>query len=546
MGNQYFRMRNYKAEVAIVGGGIAGITAALELLNLGKKVIIIDRDIEDNFGGLAKESFGGMFFVNTPQQRRAGMKDTPELAFKDWCSVAKFSDEDKWPKEWAKSYVYSCTSHVYEWLKVQGIKFFPVVHWVERGLFKPGNSYPRFHIVWGTGYELSEVLRKKLISHTNAKTHLQLFFRHKAEKIIHNGSEVSGIAGIDEENEVPFEVEAESTILATGGIGGNLELVRKHWYKPWGEPPEVILNGAHKYGLGDLHAEVERHQGKITHLDKMWPCAAGVHHPNPTRNLHGLSLVPPKSALWLNYKGERIGPMPLMTSYDTRYLVEQVCKQEKKYSWQVLNLKIAYKEFAISGSESNESMMKKDFLGFIKDTLLGNKKLVNTMIDTCEDIVVANTLEELAGKMNELTGTNDVNVYSLKSAIGDYDDNIDRGPKYLNDEQLRRIAHTRNYRGDKVRTSKFKKINDPKSLPLVAIREFILSRKTLGGIQTNLDCEVLGELDKSIPGLYAVGEAAGFGGGGMHGQGSLEGTFLGGCVLTGRAVAYAIADKKLF
>ena len=323
-------------------------------------------------------------------------------------------------------------------------------------------------------------------------------------------------------------------------------MVRKHWYKPWGEPPEVILNGAHKYGLGDLHAEVERHQGKITHLDKMWPYAAGVHHPNPTRNLHGLSLVPPKSALWLNYKGERIGPMPLMTSYDTRYLVEQVCKQEKKYSWQVLNLKIAYKEFAISGSESNESMMKKDFLGFIKDTLLGNKKLVNTMIDTCEDIVVANTLEELAGKMNELTGTNDVNVDSLKSAIGDYDDNIDRGPKYLNDEQLRRIAHTRNYRGDKVRTSKFKKINDPKSLPLVAIREFILSRKTLGGIQTNLDCEVLGELDKSIPGLYAVGEAAGFGGGGMHGQGSLEGTFLGGCVLTGRAVAYAIADKKLF
>jgi len=294
-----------------------------------------------------------------------------------------------------------------------------------------------------------------------------------------------------------------------------------------------------------MHHEVERHSGNVTHLDKMWPYAAGVHHPQPTRENHGLSLVPPKSALWLNYKGERIGPMPLVTAYDTRYLVEQICKQDKKYSWQVLNMKIAIKEFAISGAESNKAMKEKSIVGFLKTILLGSNELVQEMLATCEDFVVADTIEELAKKMNSLTGSGDVSVESLKTAIGDYDANIERGPKYYNDEQLRRIAHARAYRGDKVRTSKFKKINDEKALPLIAIREFILSRKTLGGIQTNLNCEVLSEDGKPMAGLYAVGEAAGFGGGGMHGQGSLEGTFLGGCVLTGRMAAYEIAGKKL-
>jgi uncharacterized protein len=538
-------MNKYTSEVVIIGGGIAGITAALELLNLGKRVIIFDRDKEENFGGLAKESFGGMFFVDTPQQRKAGIKDTPELALKDWYSVANFAENDHWPKAWAKTYVYNCKEEVYRWLKTQGIKFFPVVHWVERGLFTPGNSYPRFHIVWGTGYELSAVLTKRLLLHPKAASHLKIFYRHKVEKIVSENGTITGIAGIDEEANTPFAVEAQSTLIATGGIGGNLELVRKHWYKPWGEPPEVILNGAHRFGLGDMHHEVQNHLGKVTHLDKMWPYAAGVHHPKPTRDLHGLSLIPPKSALWLDYTGKRFGPMPLVTAYDTRYLVEQICQQEKKYSWQVLNLKIAYKEFAISGSESNKEIRNKKLFAFLKTILFGSKKLVNEMLATCEDFVVADTVEELVDKMNALAGTSDVALENVKQAIGDYDDNIARGPKFYNDEQLRRIAHTRSYRGDKVRTSKFQQINSAKALPLIAIREFILSRKTLGGIQTNLDSAVLNEDGNAIPGLYAVGEAAGFGGGGVHGQGSLEGTFLGGCVLTGRIAAYSIAGKNL-
>ncbi len=538
-------MKNYQTEVVIIGGGIAGITTALELLNLGKKVVLIDRDEEANFGGLAKESFGGMFFVDTPQQRKAGIKDSPELAYKDWCAVARFAEHDHWPRAWAKTYVYNCTEKVYWWLRQQGIKFFPVVHWVERGLYTPGNSYPRFHMVWGTGYELSEVLRKKLQGHPRAASHLQLLFRHKAEALLTAGGRITGVRGTDEATGTPFNIGAAATVIATGGIGGNLEMVRQHWYKPWGQPPEVLLNGAHRYGRGDMHLAVQAHRGRVTHLDKMWLYAAGVHHPRPTRPLHGLSLVPPKSALWLNYKGERIGPMPLVTAYDTRFLVEQIVRQEKKYSWQVLNLKIAYKEFAISGSESNKAMRDKNWPAFIKTLLFGNKELVHDMLDNCQDFVTANSVAELADKMNALTGSHDVEAATLQETIAAYDDQIDRGPKFYNDEQLRRIAHARRYRGDRVRTCKFQKINDPKAMPLIAIREFILSRKTLGGIQTDLQCQVLAEDEKPLPGLYAVGEAAGFGGGGMHGLGSLEGTFLGGCVLTGRMAAYEIAGKKL-
>ncbi len=538
-------MQKTQTEILIIGGGIAGIAGALELLNLGKKVWIVDRDREENFGGLAKESFGGMFFVDTPQQRKAGMKDNPELALEDWWATARFEPYDHLPKAWARQYVYNCTEHIYHWLRGQKIGFFPVVHWVERGLFRPGNSYPRFHMVWGTGYELVRVLGNQLKNHPKAKENLKLSFGYKVEELIRDGDRITGAAGIIERSGATFEIRSEVTVVATGGIGGNIDKVRDNWYKPWGSPPEKILNGAHEFGTGVMHDEVERKNGNVTHLDWMWPYAAGVHHPRPTRPNHGLSLVPPKSALWLNYKGERIGPMPLITAYDTQFLVEQICRQEKKYSWQVLNLKIAHKEFAISGSEFNGAIRNKNYLQFIKTVLFGNKTLVRDMIDNCEDFVTANSIDELVTKMNALTGTKDVDPRLLQASVESYDNQIDRGSKFFNDEQLRRIAHARNYRGDRVRTCKFQKIIDRKALPLIAIREFIISRKTLGGIQTDLSSRVVDKTGEPIGGLYAIGEAAGFGGGGVHGKGALEGTFLGGCILTARIAAYDIAGKKL-
>lgn len=543
-------MEKYRADVVIVGAGLAGITAAFELLSNGKKVLLLDRDVREEMGGLAKKSFGGMFFVNTPQQRLSGIKDTPEQAWKDWQSVAEFEPGDIYPRRWAESYVYNCTDQVYHWITKLGVTFFPAMHWVERGLYKPGNSVPRFHMVWGTGDALSKVMEGQLLNHPKAASLLTLKFEHKAEEILMQNGKVTGIRGTKEDTKEPFEAYADVTIIAAGGMGGNIERVKKNWYKPWGSPPDILLNGAHRYADGTMHDAVEKVSGHITHVNKNWPYAAGVHHPRPKHKDHGLSLVPPKSALWLDYTGARIGPMPLITAFDTRFLVEQICKQEKKYSWQVMNLKIAHREFAISGAESNEAIRDKKWIQFISTILFGNKALVKDMIDNCPDFVIANSIEELAEKMNTLQGTNDVDVNHLREAITDYDANIDRGYRYMNDEQLRRIAHTRQYIGDKLRTCKFQKIYDKGALPLIAIREFILSRKTLGGMQTDMESRVLSTPDltgaqQPIEGLYAIGEAAGFGGGGMHGIGSLEGTFLGGCIYTGRIAAHHICGKKL-
>ena len=537
---------NYQTDVLIIGGGIAGITTALELLESDKKVMIIDRDAEESFGGLAKESFGGMFFVDSPQQRKSGIKDSPEQALEDWYSTAQFEAGDKWPKAWAKHYVYHCTEYVQKWLSDKKIKFFPVVHWVERGLKKQGNSVPRFHMVWGTGYELIRVLVKNLKSHPKAASNLTVKFGYKADDLLFDESKVSGVSGIIESTGQLFEIKAKSTVVAAGGMGGSIEKVKQHWYKPWGDPPKRLLNGLKPSIDGSMIDAVDKIAGHITHLDLMWHYAAGIHHPRPEFEGQGLSMVPPKSALWLNYKGERIGPDPLVTGYDTRFLVSQVAKQKKKYSWQVLNMKIALKEFAISGAEFNPAIRDKKFLKFILTILFGNRALVNDMVENCIDFVTADSIKELVKKMNTLEGTDDVDVEILKKEINDYDAEIDKGKEKFTDGQLLRIAKAREYKGDKARTCKFQKINDPKAMPLIAIREFIVTRKTLGGVETDLQCRVLQTNQKTpINGLYAVGESAGFGGGGMHGKGALEGTFLGGCVLTGRIAAAAISGSKL-
>jgi len=535
----------YKSDNIVVGGGIAGIVTALELLSFEEKVIVLDRDVEEKFGGLAKLSFGGMFFVNSEVQRRMGIKDSVDLALRDWFSVAEFKEDDVLPKKWAELFVSNTTEHVYNYLKKHKVGFFPVVQWVERGMFKPGNSVPRFHMVWGTGHELSNKLRDHLLNHPKAKTHLQIYFNHRVEEIITENGTVKGVRGYKENNNEPFEAYAENTVVATGGLGGDIEQVKNNWYKGWGKAPDVILNGAHPFADGKLHYAVQKVNGKLTHLDFTWPYAGGVHHPRPTRPNDGLSTIPPRSALWLNYQGKRFGPVPLVTAYDTKFLVEEICKEEKKYSWQVMNMKILNKEFAISGAESNPAFKNKSYFEVAKVLLFGNKPLANDMLNNCKDFVTGNTIDELVNKMNELNGDNEVKAEYVKQAIAEYDAQIDRGESYFNDDQLRRIQHLRSYFGDKSRTCKFQKINDSKQLPLVAIREFILSRKTMGGIQTDLKGRVLNTSGESINGLYAVGEAAGYGGGGIHGKGALEGTFLGTCILTARIAAYNIAGKTL-
>ncbi len=533
----------YQADVIIAGGGLAGIVTAYELLDQNKKVLLLDRDTQENFGGLAKKSFGGVMMVGTPLQKK--IKDTPELALADWLSYAEFGEDDEWPRRWAETYVNRSRELIYEWLTQRNVSFMPVVNWPERGYFVRGNSVPRWHIAWGTGYGLMNAIINHLEIHPD-RSNLTLHFGHRVEALIETNGAVTGCMGKLEATGEEFTATGDAMVVAAGGIcGGDLSRMRKHWYKPWGEPPQTILNGAHRYGDGTLHDAVETLGGNLTHLDKHWHYAAGVHHPKDTENKQGISLVPPRSAIWINALGQRIGPPPLIGYTDTRYLIEQILKQPGKFSWQVLNWKIAIKELAVSGSEYMTAYRDVNKIAILKGLLFGNKQLVRELMDTCQDFVVADSLTELVEKMNAINMGHTVDLQQLESTLTAYDAEIGRGPKYFNDEQLRRIMNFRTYRGDKLRTCKYQPILDPNARPLIAIREFILSRKSMGGIQTNLDCGVLTPIGETIPGLYAVGEAAGFGGGGIHGLRSLEGTFLGSCVLTGRMAGRAITGSKL-
>lgn len=527
--------QKYQAEICVIGGGLAGIKACLELLDQDKKVILLERDSAEHFGGQAKQSFGGIFMVETPTQKLNGISDSTELAFQDWCEFAEFAPDDEIPKAWAKQYIEHSLEDLYYDLKKYRVKFFPVVHWVERGLYTPGNSVPRFHMVWGTGFGLIQHLLHALETHPK-RAKLKILFQHNVQDIQKGWS----CRGQDESKDQDFEIQSEQVIIACGGIGANLNLVRKHWHPEWQQAPKRLLIGCHRYADGQIHQNLEKNlKVKVTHLDKMWNYAAGVQTQDKAEGF-GLSLVPPKSALWMNAFGKRIGPTPLITAFDTRSLVTEICKEPKQFSWQILNWKIACKELAVSGSEYNDAIRDKKFFSFLKNVLIGNPDLVKRLIKNSDDFVVANDLNELVEKMNALEANQDVQYDQVLRDIERYDAQIERGKKFHNDDQLRRIAQLREYRGDKARTCHFQKILDPKAFPLIAIRLRILVRKSLGGIKTNLNSQVLNDSDEVVPGLYAVGEAAGFGGGGIHGLRTLEGTFLGSCILNAKFAVRSI------
>ncbi len=528
-------MLRYKADVVVVGGGLAGLCASLELLEKKKRVLLIDRDTPEKLGGLAKESFGGIFVVGSKEQKRGGFKDSVDIAWEDWLSTAEFSKEDVYPKKWTRYFLENHYEEVYLWLKKKlGISFLPVVHWVERGLFRPGNSFPRFHIIWGTGKELIERILFALENHPNRKN-LEIFFHHRARRLIKQGGRIQGVAGIKEDTKEEWQAFAEEgVVLATGGIsGGDLKMYKKYWYKEWGKPPKKILNGSHQYAEGDHIQMGIKVKAKITHLDLQWNYAAGVHHPNPPYEGYGISLVPPRSALWVNYKGERFQDPPLITGFDTRYLVERIIKEGKPYSWLILNYKIAKKELAVSGAEFNDAIREKKRLSFLRILLLGNKKLVDYLLENCPDFLSAYSLEDLVSKMHALVGKKEVDYETLEKEILAFDRQMEMKELSV-DDQIRRIALLRKYRGDRLRILPFQKILDPSAYPLIAIRCFIITRKTLGGLVTDLNSQVLDTSYKPIPHLFAVGESAGFGGGGIHGKRALEGTFLAGCIFTGR------------
>ncbi len=616
-------MSEQQPDVIVVGAGLAGLVSTLELLRSGHGVLLLDRCAPQEIGGLAREAFGGMFMVDSPEQRRSRIRDSERLALEDWLRIAEFDPEDVWPRRWAEQYVTRARDDVGAWLRELGVKFFPVVNWAERGNFGDGNSVPRFHLTWGTGKALVQAVWGAIEAHPR-RSALDLRLRSRVRSLIVEDGRAVGCRVTPEETRRRTERDAAGTehtaamatpgdydvhatkavVIAAGGIGGNLEIVRREWPTDrLGPAPKRLLMGSHYYADGGIHEEVRRVGGNVTHLSRMWNYADAVRHPKPQREHHGLKLIPPRSGLMLDPDGHRYGPVPVMPTFDAYAALERMCEDERKYSWLLCNFKIAKRELDVSGSQHNPYLRERRLVPFLLSVLVGKPGLVNHFLDGSPDFVQAGSLDELARKMNdvteELTGERPIEAAVLEREVGRYDETIARGKGLFNDDQLRRIGQLRNWRGDRLRTARFQRIVDAKAMPLVAIRLQPMARKSLGGIQTDLSCRVLrtggdgqrgepihslgeptpgrgktppnrGEripslgktppsrdestpsrgkttpsLGEPIPGLYAVGEAAGFGGGGVHGKRSLEGTFLGGCVFTGRLAAASIAGAEL-
>jgi uncharacterized protein len=527
------------SDVLVVGGGLAGIVYALEALRAGMRVTVVDRDSPERFGGLALWAFGGMALVGTPLQARMKIPDSPEIALADWLRFGELDPGDHASLAWARHYVERSRPEVHDWLIGEGLKFLPAVNWVERGRFGEGNSLPRYHIVWGTARELTRRLIAAM--HDAAGDgRLQLLHGHRVMALEQEGGRIGGALAVDESTGTEVRLRSPVVVLAMGGINGSHEQCRAHW--PAHRPlPGSMLNGAHPFADGRLHHLVaESFGGQIVNPGEMWNYAAGFPHPYPHFEGHGLSTIPCKSALWLDHRGERIGPEPLVTGFDTHWLCQRVAAQAKPWTWHLLNWRIAAREFAISGAEHNARIRDRQFLRFLIETLFGNHRLVRQMQRESADFLVDDTLAGLAAKMNALTASHDVDPARLQATVDAFDANFAKGAALNNDDQIRRILHARQWRPDRLRTCHPKPLQTRGAGPFIAIRMQLITRKSLGGLRTDLESRVLDAAGQPIAGLYCVGEAAGFGGGGAHGKRSLEGTFLPGCILTARAAARSI------
>lgn len=536
-------MSTLEYDVVIIGGGIAGIVTAIELLDQGMTVAIIERDKPSNLGGQAKEAFGGMWFVDTPLQRKNNIKDSKDLAKEDWFATAEYSDTDIWPKKWANAYIEEGSDFVYNWLQDLGMSFIPAPGWVERGNFTPGNSLPRYHIIWGTSEKLARTLVTRLERHKKNKN-LKLFFNHEVEHFIEKDGTAVGCTARNKGN--LFNFYGKYVIISSGGVTGSEEKVRQLWPKEWPKAPEYILNGSHPFSDGKVHDLASNElAADVTNVGNFWNYAAGIHHPYSERSdaNHGASLIPPRSGLWADRKGKRIGPMPLISGFDTRDLCINVCKQDKGYTWQIMNWKIAKRELAISGSIFNEAIRYEKKIKLVADLITAPDTFLKKIVKLSKDFVVADELTDLVSQMNNLTNDESIDEATLKQQLESYDRQLDIKSGFSNDDQVRRVQNLSQWKGDKFRLATGQKILDSSAGPLVAIRMHLLTRKSLGGIKTNLASQVLKKDDTPIDGLYAIGEASGFGGGGINGKRSLEGTFLSLCIFNGIKAANHIKKQ---
>lgn len=523
----------YRADVLFAGGGVSALVAALELVEAGRRVLILEGNPRARLGGQARDAFGGFFLVDSPEQRRAGVRDDAALAWADWQSYAEFGPDSALQQRWAQRYIERCLPDVRDWLLRRGLRFFPLPAWAERHRHGRGNRVPRFHLLWGCGAGLVARLLTLLAAHEGK--HLSIACDHRVDDLIQQGGRVIGVRGRAAGQ--PFEAYADQVVVSGGGITGNLALVRQHWPSEWGEAPTELLNGSYPEIDGQLHQRAAALGAELNHLEHMWTYAAGIRHWRGQHPEHGLAVVPPRSALWLQHDGARFSP-PLMGGFDTRALVTRITNSGRPWSWLLLNRRILERELAIQGATFNPAFRNRNWWQLVHELLFGQQALSTELLTQCPDAVSAPDLATLVQRMNALTPAQPVSLAAVTEAIAAYDGEIARGPRFFTDEQLLQLRSIRAFPGDRLRTCKFQPILDPGAGPLVALRLRLLSRKSLGGIVTDGDCRVLDRQAQPIPGLYAIGEAAGFGGGGMNGKRTLEGTLLGGCVFTARAFAH--------
>ncbi|MGJ1408540.1 FAD-binding dehydrogenase [Sphingobacterium thalpophilum] len=547
----------FKPDAIIIGTGLAGLTAAMEITNAGKKVLLLDQETEKNIGGQAYWSFGGLFLINSPQQRLMGIKDSFDLAHQDWMSTASFDrSEDYWPRQWAEAYLNFAAAEKYDYLAKLGIKLMFMVGWAERGdgsASGHGNSVPRFHVSWGTGVGVVKPFVEK--AYQAERKGLLLFkFRHRVTNLISRNGAVKGVSGDiladdDQERGVAtnrnvissFSFYAPHIVIASGGIGGNHELVRENWPARLGIAPLKMISGVPAYVDGKMIGVAEKMGAHMINRDRMWHYTEGVQNWNSIWPDHGIRILPGPSSMWFDAKGDRL-PAPYLPGFDTLGTLKYLQQNGSSYSWFILTQNILKKEFALSGSEQNPDITNKDYWLFLQ-RLFGRKATgpVETFKEKGEDFVVADSLEALVKQMNQLTGDGMLDYEHIKSQIVARDRELDN--PFSKDFQVNYIRSTRKYLGDRLaRVAQPHKILDPRNGPLIAVRLHILTRKTLGGLKTDLDSRVLTAQDEVIEGLYAAGEVAGFGGGGMHGYRALEGTFLGGCIFSGMKAGRYIGD----